>query len=313
MIDNIFWDRIEERANETIAALKRGQVPDVIRFAIHLTNRCNMRCVYYHEVKGNQVMDRKLFQSLCERAGRNGIIHITGGEPTCVKWLDDEIYKQRGKVKMALNTNLLHLPKRKALESLFRIKTSLDDFDSTRWNETVGGNYFNKVVSNIKEATKYVQHVSVSYTATHQNAHRFSGFIEFCQDNFPNLYSVSASFFKGDGGMALTKNDVDILFVASEKLDPVSKHIFDTTHNRNGNYFPQNIGIPCYLSMTERLYDEYGQEFYCSHLFRDHVRPPGKPGEDPHCVTGCNDKFHKFNQMIHRKITARRCSQENKE
>ncbi|MCJ7829171.1 MAG: hypothetical protein MUP81_05465 [Dehalococcoidia bacterium] len=302
MNENIFWDRISERADETIAALKEHRIPEIVRFAIHLTNRCNMNCVYCHEIKANKVMDRKLFATLCERAGNKGIIHITGGEPTCVSWLDDEIYSQRNNTKMALNTNLLKLPNRKALESLFRVKTSLDDYDADRWNNLIGGNYFDKVVSNIKEAIKYVQHVSISYTATHQNACRFERFIEFCQDNFPGIYSVSASFFKGGGDMALTKDDVVILFKASKKLDPVSRYIFETTHHRNGNYFPQNIRIPCYLSMTERLYDEYGREFYCSHLFRDHVKPPGNPGQDPHCVTGCNARFNKFNQMIRDKV-----------
>lgn len=302
MNDNIFWDRMQERADETIAALREKRTPEIVRFAIHLTNRCNMRCIYCHEIKGSKIMDRKLFSSLCERAGKKGIIHITGGEPTCVPWLDAEIYLQRNTTKMALNTNLLRLPNRKAMESLFRIKTSLDDYNAERWNQLVGGNYFEKVIANIKEAICYTKYVSISYTATHQNASRFERFIEFCQDNFPNIYSVSASFFKGDGDMALTKDDVAILFKASEKLNPISKHIFDTTHHRNGNYFPENIQIPCYLSMTERLYDEYGREFYCSHLFRDHVAPPGKPGNDPHCVSGCNARFNNFNRIIHQEV-----------
>jgi len=171
MNDNIFWDRIQERANETITALREKRTPEIVRFAIHLTNRCNMSCIYCHEVKGNKIMDRKFFSNLCERAGKKGIIHITGGEPTCVPWLDEEIYLQRD-IKMALNTNLLKLPSHKAMESLFRVKTSLDDYDAERWNQLVGGNYFEKVIANIKEAIYHVAYVSVSYTATHQNASR---------------------------------------------------------------------------------------------------------------------------------------------
>jgi hypothetical protein len=58
-------------------------------------------------------------------------------------------------------------------------------------------------------------------------------------------------------------------------------------------------------SLSERLYDEYGKEYYCSHLFRDSVSAPGEPGKDPHCITGCNARFNKFNRQIHESVSAK--------
>jgi len=309
--DNLFWDRIAERATETINALKTGRRPEIIRYAAHVTSNCNMYCRYCNTVKSPQVMNRGLFIAICQRASKKGIVHITGGEPMCVPWLEDEIYNQRNVTRLALNTNLLKLPKHKTLESIFRVKTSLDDYDAERWNELTGGCYFEKVVSHIRITTEVVPYVSVCFTATHQSIERLPKFIEFCHDAFPKLATISVSFYKGSReNLKLKQSDVDELFEISDHMDNKSKSLFRETHHRQGNYYPENLDVPCYLSFTERLYDEWGREFYCSHLFRDHVEPPGMPGQDPHCVTGCNARFYKYNQMIHREIAAKRCCQE---
>jgi len=300
---NIFWDRINERAIETISAFKEHRKPEVVRYAIHITSKCNMSCKYCNEKKSNKIMDMELFKTLCNRAGTKGIIHITGGEPMLVPWLEEEIYNHRDITRIALNTNLLNLPSERTLQSIFRLKTSLDDYDRKRWNDITGGNHFSDVVNNIKEATEIVKHTSICYTATHQNVYRLSEFIKFCKENFPKLFSLSVSFFKGNNPyFALTQEDINELFVASEQMDEISKAIFLETHSVKGNYYPENIKIPCYLSMTERLYEENGDEYYCSHLYRDHVIPPGNPGKDNHCVTGCNARFNKYNQVVHRQL-----------
>jgi sulfatase maturation enzyme AslB (radical SAM superfamily) len=304
--DNIFWDRIAERAKETLLALSSGSIPRIIRYAVHVTSACNMRCKYCHDRKpSSQMIDRSLFSDICKRAGTEGIVHITGGEPSLVPWIYDEIVANQTITKFAWNSNLLRLPPDDILRILFRVKTSLDDYHADRWNDLVGGDFFDKVVANIKRAIGLTKHVSVSYTATHKNAHRFDNFIRFCQDQFPGLFSISASFYKGDGDseLALTSEDLELLFEHADFLDPVSKQIFHATHNIKKNEWPENIEIPCYLSMSERLFDEFGREFYCSHLFRDGVTPPGRPGLDHHCVTGCNARFYKFNKQIHDELT----------
>lgn len=299
---NIFWDRISERAEETVKALRQGRVPDVIRYALHITNCCNMNCKYCNEVKSNKIMDRDQFSNLCAAAGSKGIIHITGGEPMTVPWLEEEILKHKN-VRFALNTNMLVLPTKDTLESVFRLKTSLDDTNADRWNETTGGNHFDKVVENIAKATEIVKYSSVCYTATHESASRLPEFIKFCKWNFPKLFSISVSFYKGNNPkLVLDKSDISLLFDAAKLMNPVSKEVFMQTHSKNGNNFPENLNIPCYLSLSERLIDENGTEYFCSHLFRDHVTPPGNPGKDPHCVTGCNQRFSKYNKYVHEQL-----------
>ena len=190
------------------------------------------------------------------------------------------------------------------MTSIFRVKTSLDDYNALRWNELTGGNHFNRVVSNIKIVTENVPYVSICFTATHQSIDRLPKFLDFCYANFPLLSSISVSFYKGNAkDLKLTQEDVDRLYEISDYMDVKSKSLFEETHHKQGNYYPENLEVPCYLSMTERLYDEYGREFYCSHLFRDHVKPPGQPGKDSHCVTGCNARFYKYNQMVHHEIS----------
>lgn len=293
-----FWDRMAERESETVSALKSGKVPKIFRFAMHLTSACNLRCQYCNEGHKPDVMNRDLFHNTALLAGVNGTLHVTGGEPMIVNWLEDEIQSLYGVTRFALNTNLTIRPKEKTCEALFRVKTSLDDYDAERWNKLVGGNVFNKVCDNIKYVSNLVKYTSVSYTATHRNAERVERFIDFCYKNFPSLYSLSISFYKGNSEMALTSKDIEVISRACEQLDANSRRVFFETHKLTGNYFPDNLTRPCYLSLTERLYDCYGTEYYCSHMFRDKVKAPGKPGEEQCCVTGCNARFNAFNKKI---------------
>lgn len=304
---NIFWDRLGERTKETILALKNNRKPNIIRYALHITSFCNMNCKYCREDKRNpKIMDRSFFRKLCLNAGKKGIIHITGGEPMIVHWLEEEIYQNRSVTQFALNSNAFILPKDKTLETIFRYKTSLDDYDEKRWDKITGGYHFKKVVSNIKKITETVKYVSICYTATHNNANRLGKFIDFCNLEFPKLFAISVSFYKGKGKkLILTKEDIDNLFQHSKKLNPISNKLFLATHSKKGNYFPNNIKIPCYLSLTERLYDEYNKEYHCSHLYRDKVIPPGNPGKNEHCITGCNLRFGRYNKDIHNTLERR--------
>ena len=300
MNTEFFWDRMSERRDETVHALRDGKTPHIIRFAMHLTSLCNLRCTYCREGHRGGIMDREFFRMIAYRAGKEGILHITGGEPMIVPWLQDEIEALQGITRFALNTNLTIRPRDTVLAGLFRVKSSLDDYNADRWNALTGRKVFTDVCTNIRYVSKHVKYTSVSYTATHQNAHRVEKFIDFCRREFPDLYSVSISFFKGQSEMALQPADIESIFKACEQLDPVSKQVFLETHSLEGNYFPNNLEIPCYLSMTERLYDWRGIEFYCSHMFRDKVEPPGKPGKEQCCVTGCNSRFNRFNKEIYK-------------
>jgi len=288
--ESIFWDRMTERVNETLTSLKENRAPNIIRFAVHVTSNCNLRCPYCKEDKVGPFMNRDLFGSIAYRAGKMGIVHITGGEPMTVPWLEDELYNLRDVTRFALNTNMLIMPKPNTLKTIFRLKTSFDTYRPQ----------LSKIWSNIIAVSKMVEHTSVCFTATHNNVDKAQAFVDLCKTEAPDLYSIAISFYKGsDRNMILTSKDISKLFEVSETMDPISNWVFMETHSISGNYFPENLNIPCYLSMTERLIDEKGDEYYCSHLFRDKVLPPGFPGKDSHCVTGCNAKFRSYNKIIH--------------
>lgn len=290
---NIFWDRFNDRAVETIQALKADKLPNIIRYAVHMTSMCNLCCTYCKEDKVGKIIDRNLFIDICHRAGKNGVVHITGGEPMLVPWLEEEIYNLREITRFALNTNLTILPNTKTLETVFRVKTSFDPFRTNR----------ELLIKNIKTVSEIVPNTSITYTATHNTVDYLKTYILFAQLEFPKLYSFGVSFYKGNNTqLILTQQDITSLFKQAELLDTISKQVFMETHSIIGNTFPDNLKIPCYLSMSERLIDENGDEYYCSHLFRDKVKAPGNPGKDEHCVTGCNVKFNKFNKMIHEEL-----------
>lgn len=302
-----FWDRMAERKAETIKALKDGVEPRIVRFAVLVTTGCNMACAYCNEKKKPfAMMERPFFEWLCRRAGQHGVIHISGGEPLIVPWLEDCITAWNGRARFALNSNLLIRPTDQTLGALFRVKTSLDDCEDDRWNDVVGGDFFETVVSNIRYVSERVRYTSVSYCATHQNAARLAGFLRFCRSSFPALYSTSVSFYKGsEPDLRLTTDDIAALFEqASALMDPTSWAVFRETHSKRGNLFPENLSIPCYLAMTERTYDPQGREYLCSHLYRDGVAAPGSPGNDMHCMTGCNQRFASFNAEVHRALQA---------
>lgn len=298
-----FWDRIKERAEETIECLKKGVNPPIRRYALHINSKCNMVCNYCNTKRNSKEMDRDLFRQLCKKAGKQGVVHVTGGEPLLTYWLEDEIYNQINITNIALNSNLLVMPKLKTLESIFRLKTSLDDYEANTWNKTTGGNFFNRIVKHIQNASKIVKNTSICFTATHQNSYKLQKFLDFCTITFPEISQISVSFYKGDNiALKLMAEDIYLMFEVVDFMKPESKQLFLESHSPMGDYYPENISIPCYLSLTERLYDEYGREFYCSHLYRDGVEPPGNPSQDYHCIIGCNKRFRDTNHYIHTKL-----------
>jgi hypothetical protein len=65
-----------------------------------------------------------------------------------------------------------------------------------------------------------------------------------------------------------------------------------------GVRFPENsMNKPCYLSMSERVYDYFGNEYFCSHLYRDRVKQDGC-GKHPNCEYGCNRRLVAFNEEV---------------
>jgi len=66
------------------------------------------------------------------------------------------------------------------------------------------------------------------------------------------------------------------------------------------NRFPENIyNDTCYLSMSERVFDFDGNEYKCSHLFRDGVYNTDSKIQNQ-CKNGCNTRLVRFNKEVGR-------------
>jgi hypothetical protein len=63
--------------------------------------------------------------------------------------------------------------------------------------------------------------------------------------------------------------------------------------------FPENkdLFIPCYLSMSERVYDWNEEKFNCSHLYRDKICHKDTK-KRLQCSYGCNRRLVKFNEEV---------------
>jgi MoaA/NifB/PqqE/SkfB family radical SAM enzyme len=166
---------------------------------------------------------------------------------------------------------------------------------------------FQKVVSNIKKSLDKTI-TSITCTVTHQNLDHLSKFVDFCNAEFPGLYATFFSVYKGNNPeFAFTHEDVDkfmheIKPQLEAKLQPESLALLQETVDEKTRLmqsvrFPENSNTPCYIHLSERVYD-WEKETSCSHLYRDRVFT----NEVPHqkCLYGCNRKLVAFNQEVHK-------------
>jgi len=73
-----------------------------------------------------------------------------------------------------------------------------------------------------------------------------------------------------------------------------------------GVRFPKNSNSElCYLSMSERVIDPIGNEYTCSHMYRDGIflKEPIKHNK---CVYGCNQRLVQFNEYVSTKIRSKK-------
>lgn len=303
MKDSLYWDDFKRRINETRKSLSNGELPPIRRVAVYVTNKCNFKCGYCNMRFDKHIMDQEYFKSICKKHGKDAIIHITGGEPSVVPWLYNFIDNEKSGIRFHLNTNALIKPPK----NIKRLKASLDTMDKNKFKKITGVDGFNRVIDNIKNATKSTL-VSITYVLSKQTYLDAPKFMEFARNNFPKLYAVFFSIYKGnDRTWVMDKNDVNIFFNETiEKLesamDKESLWLFKNTIDEKrrilqGIRFPENKEGICYLSMSEKVYDYNKKESNCSHLYRDGICRNTFEKVDK-CQYGCNRKLVMFNQAI---------------
>jgi len=327
-----YWDNFEERINQTVDAMIKGSNPLLGRIALHITSRCNFKCDYCNEHLNNSVLPMSLFLKIVNEYSQmgGGILHITGGEPTAVKWLDEAIQNTSENVTINLNTNCYRLLKRKTYEFIDRIKVSLDTSNREYFDNLVHcSGAFDRIVANLWKLSEYnkTKDVSITFTLTRENFREVPEFLSWYYRKLSRVYAIFFSIYKGTDERFLFREDDQIAFwddvvpkmkqVFKENDDKESLWLFEHSYNQNtlstSCRYPENIEVPCHISKSELTINEEGNVWRCSHLFRDKVpcssyNIKNESLEYIHnnliqikysqCLIGCNLKLIHFNQEV---------------
>ena len=129
----------------------------------------------------------------------------------------------------------------------------------------------------------------------------------FIFKTFPKIYALFFSVYKGNNpNFILSQQDIDSFYndirpkleLNNESLELLNETIDSKFRIEQGIRFPDNnIEEPCYLSMSERVIGVCGNEFTCSHLYRDGIFQI-EPIKHKRCLYGCNTRLVKFNNDI---------------
>jgi len=298
-----YWDDFERRINETVNHIEYGDALPVRRVAVFSTNICNFKCSYCNVIQERGMIAKDEFTNIVD-SHSDAIIHITGGEPSIIPWLYDFI-ESRLDIRFHLNTNGYIMPPR----NIKRLKVSFDSMDQTYFDQIVSKpGSFEKVVNNIKEASKHTI-TSLTCTLTKETYRDAPKFMSWCRDTFPDLYAVFFSVYKGvDPRFVFTDKDAEIFFsivkpeleavMDKESLELISETIDEKRRIMQNIRFPENkLDEPCYISMSERVYDFNGRQCHCSHLYRDNIFQID-PSKHMKCLYGCNRRLIKFNEDV---------------
>lgn len=305
-----YWDDFDRRVNEAVYCIKNNKQIPVRRVAVFVTDLCNFKCSYCNVLQKQQGLTAQQLDNIVNKYGESAIIHITGGEPSIVNWLYDYI-ESKNDVRFHLNTNAYIKPPM----NLKRLKVSLDSLNGKYFNDIVRKKEaFERVVKNIKEASKRVI-TSVTYTLTKENYKQAPMFMRWSRNEFPELYAVFFSVYKGSQKrFAFTKEDAKIFFdeikpkleqeMDKESLELLLETIDEKIRIIQGIRFPENkLNSPCYISMSEVVFGSDGTQRNCSLLYRDGINHFDNNKHDK-CLYGCNRRLIAFNKEVNNKLAS---------
>lgn len=299
-----YWDDFDRRIKETVSCLKTKKKIPIRRVAVFVTNRCNFKCYYCNISQDTIELSQEQFDEVVITYGKNAIIHITGGEPSIVKWLYKYIEEHQD-IRFHLNTNAYIKPPK----NIKRLKVSLDSNSPEYFNSLVcKKNAFDTVVKNIQIASKETV-TSITCTLTKENYQQSPMFMQWCRKTFPDIYAVFFSVYKGNSArFKFTNETADTFFnkvkpklineMDKESLELLSEIIDEKRRIMEGVRFPENkLETPCYISMSEKVIDQKGNHWNCSHLFRDGILQLNN-FKHVKCTYGCNRRLVAFNQSV---------------
>jgi MoaA/NifB/PqqE/SkfB family radical SAM enzyme len=246
----------------------------------------------------------KFLKEYSEMGG--GIVHVTGGEPTCVKHFSNYLLEttRYDNISFHLNTNFYSSVMSNDLFPLIkRLKVSLDSASPEYFNNIVRRkNAFEVVTANLDRLHKEIELgntdtvLSLTYTVTKENYRHIPEFLEMYEQRWPLFYATFFSSYKGTNPrFVLDADDTAHLFNAIvPKLDKITQaygdsetyNLFHSSHEprtfKIANRFPEVNATPCFLQLSEFVVDEEGDLSNCSHLFRDNAPSTGMNLKDGH-------------------------------
>lgn len=310
MRHSLYWDDFQKRIEETVQAVSVNKLPDIRRVAVFITNKCNFKCDYCNMGCTFGSLSKEKFESICDKYGKKSIIHITGGEPSTLSWLYPFIESKDSAYRFHLNSNAYIAPPK----NIKRLKVSLDSSNPDYFDSLVKvKGAFNRVVKNIKLASNYTV-TSITCTLTKENYKNAPEFMRFCRAQFPKLYAVFFSIYKGDNTrFTFTPKEAGIFFnevkpkleseMNEESFNLLQETIDEKFRLINKKRFPENTNTstPCYIAMSEKVYDWNGDEYKCSHLYRDKIKN-NNASKHHMCQSGCNRRLIAFNEMVEAKL-----------
>ena len=342
-----YWDDFERRAGETVDCLRNDKFPTIRRLSIHITNGCNFRCSYCNEHHNTLIMPFEIYSKILYDYSDigGGIVHITGGEPSTIKDLPNYLFEivKHPTINFHMNTNFYwNIIPDDMFSLIKRLKVSLDTSNPKYFNQTCHmKDAFEKVTNNLDHLNRLIGNkitdtiVSLTYTVTKQNFRDIISFLDMYYERWPHFYAVFFSSYKGTNPeFVLNNDDIHELFeevipqmneITDQQNDNDTKMLFEMSHGREtfiqGERFPDNKKVPCYLCLSELCIDEVGDIWNCSHLFRDKVPSTGLNIMDGHlkdlsttakrgitipvhkkCLYGCNKKLVTYNIYVHEKL-----------
>ena len=330
-----YWDDFVERVELTKVAVLNKTNPSLKRLTVHLTEGCNLKCRYCNMKINKREMHvataKKAVREFAEAGG--SIVHFTGGEPTIVPYFEYicEYAKERG-LQVSSNTNAVQ---RVSVKHVDKLKSSFDTCNKEDFNNTVGFDVFDRVVSNLKYYSENMSGKVLSITAV-LNRKTYPHMLElakFCEENF-DLYNLYFSNYKGDDPefSFLSKGNIDHMFETSipevieyfkatgQEYSAKQLSLYSCEDFLNGLRFPENKVVPCYLQLSEMVIAADGECHNCSHLYRDGVKGSGYNVCGTHlmecfnnmkndfkgdycfisekCLNGCNPNLIAFNKKV---------------
>jgi MoaA/NifB/PqqE/SkfB family radical SAM enzyme len=230
-----------------------------------------------------------------------------------VPWLYDTLRNlscESEEYKFHLNTNCYEWPPVSAIK---RLKVSLDSHSEAYWNNLVGKkDAFERVTRHIAEVSRLTV-TSVTCTLTHENIHYVLDYTNWLRELVPHLYAIFFSIYKGTNPrFQITENDAKVFFgyylrelnkiLDEESVALLAETLSEKHRLMEGIRFPENKpGDICWLSTTERVIAPDGEEYTCSHLYRDGIKMKQSIKHEK-CRYGCNRRLVAFNTYIEERI-----------